>query len=335
MKRITIRDVAKEAGVSVTLVSFVLNAKRREDGRLDCPVNPQTAERVFAAATKLGYRKNAAAASLRSGRSNSIAVLTTDISNKFFAGIARHIEDTAAANGYSVIFGSTDGREDRFANFIDTVLSYNIDGLIVAPVKGAESLIQRIINAKIPVVLLDRDVPELEGDFGKVILDNQLAGQMATEFLIGKGYRNIEMVSYSHEIYSISEREKGYVKTMEENGLADRIRVNQTTYANIKEDISRIIDEALARGANAFFAPTYSIAAAVLTQVKAKGLRMPEDLAVVGFDNSNIYNLFASDVAHIIQPLKELGELSTQLVLDMIEGKDIKEKTIILKPTLV
>jgi len=102
MKRITIRDVAREAGVSVTLVSFVMNAKRDKDGRLDCPVNPETAKRVLKVAERLGYRRNFAAASLRSGKSNTIAVIPTDISNKFFAGISRCIEDMAHKYGYTV-----------------------------------------------------------------------------------------------------------------------------------------------------------------------------------------------------------------------------------------
>lgn len=102
MKRITIRDVAREAKVSVTLVSFVMNAKRDKDGNLDCPVNAETAKRVLQVAQRLGYRRNFAAASLRSGRSNSIAVIPNDISNKFFAGISRCIEDKAKSFGYTV-----------------------------------------------------------------------------------------------------------------------------------------------------------------------------------------------------------------------------------------
>ena len=106
MKRITIRDVAREAKVSVTLVSFVMNAKRDKDGNLDCPVNAETAKRVLQVAQKLGYRRNFAAASLRSGRSNSIAVIPNDISNKFFAGISRCIEDKAKSYGYTVLFAA-------------------------------------------------------------------------------------------------------------------------------------------------------------------------------------------------------------------------------------
>ena len=95
MKKVTIRDVAREAGVSVTLVSFVMNAKMGKDGRLDCPVNPDTAERVLQVAKRLGYRRNNAAASLRSGRSHSIAVIVSDLANPFFAEICRNIENIA------------------------------------------------------------------------------------------------------------------------------------------------------------------------------------------------------------------------------------------------
>ena len=161
MKRITIRDVAREAGVSVTLVSFVMNAKRDKDGNLDCPVNPETAKRVLQVAQKLGYRRNFAAASLRSGKSNAIAVIPNDISNKFFAGISRCIEDKARSMGYTVFFASSDESSERLESVIDAVLAHNIDGMIVAPCTGGEAAINKAIDAKVPVVLLDRDFPFL------------------------------------------------------------------------------------------------------------------------------------------------------------------------------
>ena len=136
MKRVTIKDVAKEAGVSVTLVSFVMNAKVREDGRLDCPVSAETAEKVLEVAKRLGYKRNPAAASLRSGRTNTIAVIPTDISNKFFAGLARYIEDRSNLYGYTVLFGSSDENAAKLGDVMDAVLAYNVDGIIVAPVAG-------------------------------------------------------------------------------------------------------------------------------------------------------------------------------------------------------
>lgn len=332
MKRVTIKDVANAAGVSVTLVSFVLNAKEGKDGKLDCPVNQKTAQRVLQVAQELGYRRNAAAASLRSGRSNSVAVITTDISNKFFAEIARKIEDKAYEYGYTVFFGSSDENVAKLNSILDALSAYNIDGVIMAPVKGCEESVKRVLDANIPVVLIDRDIQEIK-NVGKVLLDDFDAGAMATEELFKGGSRNIEMISYDLEISSLSERERGYRKAMKSHNLEKSIKVNYTTYESVEEDMKKIIPDALKRGVDAFFLPTFSLSAQVLSVIKDLGLNVPEDFAIVGFDKSNIYKLFTTTVAHIIQPLQELGEASVTLIHEMIEGGEPKK--IILRPTLV
>lgn len=331
MKKITIKDVAREAGVSVTLVSFVMNAKVGEDGRLDCPVNPETAARVLEVAKRLGYRRNAAAASLRSGRSNTIAVITTDISNNYFAGISRYIEDKSAQYGYTVLFCSSDENAEKLASVIDTVLAYNIDGLIVAPVPGSQEAISKAIDSKVPVVLLDRDIDGLEG-VGKVLLDDVKAGDMATEFLISNGYRKIEMISYDLDISSISERAEGYRRTMAAHGLESR--VDTTTYGDPQKLMHSIIKDAIDRGVEAFFLPTYSLTALAIAVMNDLHLRMPRDLGLVAFDESDLYRLGPSTIAHIVQPLRELGEKSFEVLHSMIENEPC-EKTIILRPTLV
>lgn len=331
MKRITIRDVAREAGVSVTLVSFVMNAKRDKDGRLDCPVNPETAKRVLSVAQRLGYRRNFAAASLRSGRSNTIAVIPNDISNKFFAGISRCIEEEANKSGYTVFFASSEESADRLTNVIDAVLAHNVDGLIVAPCTNGESALARALDGKVPVVLLDRDIEDLD-TVGKVLLDDVAAGQMATQLLIDNGYRNVEMISYTLGISSLSERENGYRKAMMDNEVYDKARVHYTTYATAADDIENVIKDAVKRGVDGLFLPTYSLSAQVLTAMKKLGLKTPQDLAIVGFDESDIYSLYETTVSHIVQPLKELGEKSVEVLIDMIQGKGAQ--TIVLKPAL-
>lgn len=331
MKKITIKDVAREAGVSVTLVSFVMNAKVGANGRLDCPVNPDTAARVLEVAKRLGYRRNAAAASLRSGRSNTIAVITTDIANNFFAGISRHIEDRAVEYGYTVLFGSSDEKPEKLDAVMDTVLAYNIDGVIVAPVKGGESAIQKAIDARVPVVLLDRDIDGLEG-VGKVLLNDVEAGEMATNLMIEKGYRKIEMLSYNLGISSIDEREEGYKKAMEARGLESR--VDYTSYGDPQKHIPAILEDAIARGVEAFFLPTYSLTAMTISAMNAMHLRTPRDLGLVAFDESDLYHLGPSTIAHIVQPLQELGEKSVDVLHAMIESEPV-ETTIILRPSLV
>lgn len=332
MKRITIRDVAREAKVSVTLVSFVMNAKRDKEGNLDCPVNPETAKRVLQVAQKLGYRRNFAAASLRSGRSNSIAVIPNDISNKFFAGVSRCIEDKAKSYGYTVLFASSDENADRLANVMDAVLAHNIDGVIVAPCTGGDAAVRKAIDCGVPVVLLDRDIDGMD-NVGKVLLDDVEAGSMATDLFIKRGYRKIEMISYSLGISSLEERESGYRKSMMDNDLYDNARVHYTTYAKAAEDVPVIIKDAVSRGVEAIFLPTYSLSALVLMTMRDLGLRTPEDMAVIGFDVSDIYQLYSTSVTHIVQPLKELGEKSVDVLINMIHDKPAEK--VVLKPEMI
>lgn len=334
MKRVTIRDVAREAGVSVTLVSFVMNAKRGEDGKLDCPVNQDTAKRVLEVARKLGFRRNLSAASLRSGKSNTIAVIPNDISNKFFAGISRNIEEEAVKYGYTVFFASSEENADRLSDVMDAVLAHNVDGVIVAPCTGGEEAIRKATDAMVPVVLLDRDINtlgEAEG-VGKVLLDDVVAGRMATQKMIDAGYRNVEMISYSLGISSIAERERGYRETMERNGFGDKVNVYYTDYGKTG-DVEQFIKDAIGRGCDGLFLPTYSLSAQVLAAMKKLGLRTPDDLAIVGFDESDIYSLYTTTITHIVQPLKALGEKSVDVLVSMIQGKGAE--SIVLSPELV
>lgn len=331
MKRITIRDVAREANVSVTLVSFVMNAKRDKDGNLDCPVHPETAKRVLEVAERLGYRRNFAAASLRSGRSNTIAVIPNDISNKFFAGISRCIEDKAREFGYTVFFASSDEKADKLAEVMDAVLAHNIDGIIVAPCTGGDPAIAKATDMRVPVVLLDRDIESLS-NVGKVLLDDQEAGRMATNELISKGYRKIEMISYSLGITSLSERETGYRKAMMDHDLYDNAKIHYSTYGDAAQEVEGIIRDALSRGVEGLFLPTYSLSAQVLSVMKKLGLQTPKDFAIVGFDESDIFSLYATTVTHIVQPLKELGEKSVEVLVSMIGGNPAEK--IVLKPEL-
>lgn len=220
--------MAREAGVSVTLVSFVMNAKMGKDGRLDCPVNPDTAERVLQVAKRLGYRRNNAAASLRSGRSHSIAVIVSDIANPFFAEICRNIENIAYKDGFTVIFASSEENPQKLAHLVETMVGYNVEGLIVAPCLGAEAALARATSIGIPTVLIDRNMPGEE--FGRVLVDNVDAGKMAAKYLLHQGFGKIEMISYKSGVTSLTDRESGYAMAMEEAGLKDDIRLHKIEY---------------------------------------------------------------------------------------------------------
>ncbi len=336
MKKVTIRDVAREAGVSVTLVSFVMNAKMGKDGRLDCPVNPDTAERVLQVAKKLGYRRNNAAASLRSGRSHSIAVIVSDIANPFFAEICRNIENIAYQDGFTVIFASSEENPQKLAHLVETMVGYNVEGLIVAPCLGAEAALARAISIGIPTVLIDRNMPGEE--FGRVLVDNVDAGKMATKYLIHQGFGKIEMLSYKLGVTSLTDRESGYAMAMEEAGLKDDIRIHKIEYdaEAAKKDVIEVFRDAVKRGTEAFILPTKRIAMYGFNALNVLGLSMPKDFSFVCFDESDVYELNKPVVPHIIQPLSEIADKSFELLQKMIEEKaSEEEKTSMLKVKLV
>ena len=336
MKKVTIRDVAREAGVSVTLVSFVMNAKMGKDGRLDCPVNPDTAERVLQVAKRLGYRRNNAAASLRSGRSHSIAVIVSDIANPFYAEICRNIENIAYKDGYTVIFASSEESPQKLSHLVETMVGYNVEGLIVAPCLGGEPALARALSIGIPTVLIDRDMPGEE--FGRVLIDNVDAGKMATKYLIHQGFGKIEMLTYKSGVTSLTDRETGYSLAMEEAGLKDEIRIHKIDYEAeaAKKDAIDVFLDAARRGVEAFILPTKRIAMYGFNALNVLGLSMPKDFSFVCFDESDVYELNKPVVPHIIQPLSEIAFKSFELLQKMIDNKVTEEeKTSLLNVKLV
>ena len=336
MKKVTIRDVAREAGVSVTLVSFVMNAKMGKDGRLDCPVNPDTAERVLQVAKRLGYRRNNAAASLRSGRSHSIAVIVSDIANPFYAEICRNIENIAYKDGYTVIFASYEESPQKLSHLVETMVGYNVEGLIVAPCLGGEPALARALSIGIPTVLIDRDMPGEE--FGRVLIDNVDAGKMATKYLIHQGFGKIEMLTYKSGVTSLTDRETGYGLAMEEAGLKDEIRIHKIDYEaeTAKKDAIDVFRDAARRGVEAFILPTKRIAMYGFNALNVLGLSMPKDFSFVCFDESDVYELNKPVVPHIIQPLSEIAFKSFELLQKMIDNKVTEEeKTSLLNVKLV
>ena len=332
MGKITIRDVAREAGVSISLVSLVMNAKRDAEGNLDCNVNKDTARRIAEVAKRLGYRPNKAAASLRSGRFYTIGMVTSDIANQFFADIARYIENIAHNYNYTVLFGSSDENAEKLDNIVDTFIGNGVEGLIVAPCSGSEEVLRKALDAGISTVLLDRDIAGL--DVGRVMLDNERAGRMGVEHLYENGYRRIEMISYTLGISSLSERERGYCEAMRRYGLEGYSQIHYTVYGHAQEDTVRIFEDAVRRGVEAFLLPTNTLALLGLQALNALNLSAPEDLALVGFDESEIFSLYKPSVTYITQSTRRLGEQSFEMLRRMIAGDD-DCRSVVIEPELI
>lgn len=331
-REVTIRDVAAEAGVSVTLVSFVLNAKVGPNGEYLCSASQATAERIIETAKRLGYHKNNAASSLRSGYSNTIGIIVTDITNTCFGDICRKLENLAAAEGYLTIMGSSDDQIEKLNLLVDKFLQSGVDGMIISPFPGAEIAISKVIERNIPVVLIDRDVPSVN-NVGRVMIDNVMSGQMAVSHLIRKGYKRIEFIRYETKIRNLREREEGYLKEMKINGLEQYIKTRVVSRETMSRDIVSVLRTAYEAGAEAVIFPSNTITVSGVSGMNELGYRIPEDLAVVGFDQNDRAGIFHHEISFVEQPTNLVAEYSFDMLLGSIrEGKDML--SIVLEPLL-
>lgn len=331
-RRVTIKDIATEAGVSIALVSFVMNNK--VDGKDTYRVNKETAQRILEVADRLNYQPNNAARTLRSGKTNTIGVIVSDISNKFFADIARCIEDRAYKHKYTVLFGSTDENPQKLENLIAVFRNKGIDGLILVPCDGADEAIRLVAQQDIPIVLLDREVPDTE--LNCVILNNHRAGVQATEALLERGCRRVEMISYSMHLSNIRDREEGYHASMEKAGLASGCQIHRVRHDKISR-ISEIIRDAKERGIEGLVFATNTLAIAGLKEISRNGWRLPQDFAVTTFDSNEAFDINNTDIAYIRQPIEQFGTEALDLLIKSIEQKDkpTSHTRIILTPELV
>ena len=214
-KKLTIRDIARLAGVSHTTVSRALNKDPR--------VLPKTVKRVLSVAEAHKYRLDPLARRFARGRSNLIGLMVSNIENPFYAEMARGIEDQARELGYLVIICSTDDQTEVLAQYTESVIAAGIDGLIFASVRLVEPMIESLINERFPVVMVNR---RLEAEIGKyVVLNNVKGACQITQHLIENGYRKIAIITGPETMSTAMERLQGYKQAMKENRLPPEKRI--------------------------------------------------------------------------------------------------------------
>lgn len=330
--KVTIKDIATEAGVSIALVSFVMN--NRTTGKENYRVNKETSQRILEIADKLNYQPNNAARTLRSGRTYTIGVIVSDISNRFFADIARCIEDRAYKHKYTVLFGSTDENPQKLENLIEVFRHKGVDGLIVVPCEGSDEIIRNVARQRVPLVLLDREVKDAE--VSSVVLDNYRAGVQTTSALLKQGFKRIDMISYAMPLSNIRQREDGYKFYMERAGLGDHVRIHRLRHDKLG-GIEKVIREAKARDVEAFVFATNTLATAGLTTIFRNGWQVPQDFAMACFDSNEAFDIYKTAVAYVRQPIEEFGSEALDLLMKSIDQKDrpANHTRVVLKSELV
>ncbi len=310
--RPTLYDVAALAGVSKSLVSL---AVRGEPG-----VSDETRTRILDAADRLGYHTNSWARSLVKGRSQMVGVLIGDL-HGYYTDIVRSIEDAASAQGIGVVLAAGWRQRERLAQQVDHLLSLGVDGLIVISGKADSEVLDQAVG-KIPIVVVGKPA-HLPSTVSQVCNDDEMGARTAMHYLASLGHRRIAHVAGSPRRSSLARRDS-YKRTMVELGLAEFILT-----------VTEIGELKLADGAapTAVFCSNDRIAAAVLGAAVDAGLRVPLDLSVVGYDNTELSTSLRPTLTTIDQPRAQMGTLSLTTLLDMLEGG--RPRNTILSPQLV
>jgi LacI family transcriptional regulator len=329
-KTSTIQDVASRAGVSAMTVSRVINNDNR--------VATATRLRVEQAIDELGYVPNALARGLLSGRTQTIAVIVNDLTSPFFASIVRGVEDVAQRNGYTVILGNNYDSPEKEWQYINIMLRNRIDGLILA-IAGDESrkMLEFLNQRHHPFVLIDR---YLDGVSADVVIGDSVAGaRLLTEHLITLGHQRIAMINGPSSISSARDRLRGFVETLRAHGIEpDPQLIIESNYK--RSGGYRAIQQLLAlpgQPPTALFAGNNSLCVGMVEALREAHYRIPEDIALVCFDDIEWASAIYPFLTVVSQPARTFGTIAAQFLLDRLDGSESWQprKTILMPEMIV
>ncbi len=328
-KKVSLKDIAQAVGVSSALVSMVLNGKAKQYG-----IGEEATRKVLAKAKELNYQPNIMARSLRSGRSRLLGLVVADISNPFFATLAREIERAASERGYTVIYGSSDEKPEHLSKLMNTLANQGVDGIIVVPCENSEELIADLYLQKYAMVLVDRYFPKI--NTLSVSLDNAEACKNVTRHLLSQGYKKIGFVSYESELLHMTERVRGYCEAMQEAGLKNSINVLKLPQDKYQETMLQVFEQHQIKNLEALIFSNNSLTIQGLYVLKQLKVRIPEDLAVFGFDGGDVFDLYCPAISYVRQPVEEMGRKAVTVLIDQLESEKPEEiKRYVLKSDLV
>lgn len=330
MKKVSLADVAKSLGVSKTLVSLVLNDRGDEKG-----INKDTQQRVRDKVKELNYKPNQFARGLRVGKSNTIGLVVADISNSFYAKMCRSIEDHCNANGYNLIICSSDENSEKESKLIQMLIDRQVDGLIISTTQKNNTDINQLRKDNFPFVLIDRNIPKIDTNY--VIVDNFLGSKNVVNHLIKIGNKRIGhlTISPSH-LSSLKDRTAGYKEALKENKIrVDTSLIREISFEKIKEDVRRELKELLSppQSINSLFVANNNIAVACLECLKEMNIRIPQDVALVSFDDIDAFKLCYPPVTAVSQPIIEMGKEAVRILIDNIKSEEEIPVQQILLPT--
>jgi len=312
-RHVTRNDVAREAGVSPAIVSYVINNGPR-------PVAPETYKKVLEAIERLGYKPNAIARSLRLQRSSTIGLILPDTQNPYFAEVARGVEKIAFQKGFSIILCHSDYSLEQEIRYVNVLDSERVAGVLWFPATNDPKPHQLLSESGVPVVVLDRIVRGIQAHF--VVADNFRGGYIATKHLIELGHLSIGCITRPMELYHSQERVRGYRAAFADHGIPEDLSLIVKGGFRLEDGrraAKQLFD--LKPAPTAIFAYNDFMAIGALRAANERGLRVPLDVSIIGFDDIPQSAFTVPALTTIRQPKFEMGCRGAELLIDLIDKK--------------
>ena len=313
------KDVAMRAGVSLTTVSRVVNG--------DPIVQPQFRERVLRAMKELEYKPNRLASNLRHQKSAMIGVVISDVANPHFAQLVRAIEDIAYLQGYRVLVCNTDERAEKQHAYLEVLAAERVAGVMISPVDLLDQELEEILALGIPLIALDREIRDPRAD--AVLMNNVEGAHRATQLLIATGHQRIGLVAGTVDIQSGAERLMGYELAMREAGLEAHVVRSLSTAEQGASAVEHLLEQPLVP--TALVVANNLLAEGVCKTLRQRGLRIPEQMALVVIDDPTWAELVEPPLTALAQPIQQLAASAVALLLERITEQRQEPKRIVLE----
>ncbi|MDR2424149.1 MAG: LacI family transcriptional regulator [Prevotellaceae bacterium] len=314
-RRVSMQSVADAAGVARSTVSFVLNGKEKE-GRISAEV----AQRVRRVAKQMNYQVNELARSLRTGQSQTIALIVANISDPFFGRLTYCLQEYAEKESYTVIIFNTGENRERLTKIFTLLRQRRVDGIIMVPVANIEEGVIEDLRPDVPMVIIDRYFPKMRTSC--VCIDNYGISTKATQLLIDKGCRKVLFVTFREKLMHMQDRKKGYADVLREHNLFDENLICEVDYFDYREEIKVVLQDAFKKNPDidGVFISTGFLSPIVLKVLVGLGRKLQEDIQIISFGRTDL--ALGVSIPYIQQPLEEICKRSFNILMDLIKDPD-------------
>ncbi|SDS06029.1 LacI family DNA-binding transcriptional regulator [Gramella sp. MAR_2010_147] len=314
-RKISIKDISEELGISTTTISFIINNKAENR------ISKKVIKRVEDYIQEVGYIPNSSAQTLRTGKTKTIVFMAEDISDPFFSAIAKEMEGIAFENGYKIIYCSTENNKERAIELLNLFKERQVDAFIITPPEGFREELEVLINERKQVVMVfDRYYDDLDHNY--VVLDNIEGSKQATSYLFETGFNNVGFIGLKSDISPTLERLEGYrqgVKAKGKNEFSVLIPFDKVKTGTGKEMIREFLKKNPQIDSLLF--ATNSLAISGLKVLKEESLNIPKDVSVITFDDRDLFELYSPSISVVSQPVSKLADELIKGTLNLLKSE--------------